>query len=212
MYKAPSATLCWVSTTFPSYFVGTTLLMGGICLNGIPVSMLMRNPSCLKETNEMVPLVAKQQSDRATLKSRDNWEAEGRKEKSELPEVQKDKTKSTEKQKSGQLICFLLSDRCGIHICKDWMFVMFMVSCANTLLCHTSLHWFIPYRAVEIRFSDKDAAITVTVVNLSNIFSRVLLGLVISDKFFCEIVILTLYVFVSGISTILAIFCTTYWS
>ena len=188
--------------------------MGGICLNGIPLAMLMRDPSYLKETNEMVPLVAKQQLDKASLNSHDNSETEdrGRIEKSELHEVQEDKTKSTEKQKSGQLICSLLLDRFGFHLCRDWMFVMFMISYATTLLSHMSLHWFIPHRAVEIGFSEHHAAMTVIVVNLSNIFSRILLGLFISDKFFCEIVTLTLYVFVSGTITILAIFCANYWS
>ena len=160
----------------------------------------------------MVPLVANQQSDSASLKSRDNSETEERKETSELPEVHEDKTCSTEKQTSGQLICSFLSDRFGLHLCRDWMFVMFMISYATTLLSHMSLHWFIPHRAVEIGFTEDDTAMTVTVVNLSNIFSRVLLGLVISDKFFCEIVTLTLYVFISGLTTILAIFCTNYWS
>ena len=166
--------------------------------------MLMRDPSYLNSRNEMAPLVANQQSHMAPV----------------VPETQKvemvasctEETPHMDQQKDRQSACSLISDKFGLHLLKNWMFVMFMISYATTLLCHTSLHWFIPDRAVAIGFTTDQADFTLTVVNFANIFSRVLLGFFISDKFVYLIIILTCYVFVSGLTTILVIFWTSYWS
>ena len=248
------------SGSYVVHSAGATLLVGGICLNGIPLAMLMRDPSYLNKTNEMAPLVSHQQSEMAPIVSKQqsemaplisNQQSEMAplvsyqqseemaplvpNERSEMapltPKPQEVRTRPLEsckisecseeqlqdttlmnKQKYKQLTCSSISDRLGLHFLKNWMFVMFMISYSTTLLCHMSLHWFIPDRAVEIGFSTHDAAMSVTVVNFANIFSRGLLGLAISDKFVNQIMILTSYVFVSGVTTVLAIFCTSYWS
>ena len=258
------------SGSYVVHSVGAVLLVGGICLNGIPLAMLMRDPSYLNKTNEMEPLVSKQQSEMAPLVSNQqsemaplvsnqqsemeplvsnqqsemaplvsNQESEmaplvpnqqsemapltpkpqevGTRtlescENYEYSEEQLQDTTHMNKQKFKQITCSSISDRLGLHLLTNWMFVMFMISYSTTLLCHMSLHWFIPDRAVEIGFSTHDAAMSVTVVNFANIFSRGLFGLAISDKFVNQIMILTSYVFISGVTTVLAIFCTSYWS
>ena len=173
--------------------------------------MLMRDPSYLNGRNEMAPLVSNQHSEMAPLDSetqkRESWMLE-----SCENSVQAENVSLIDNQEHKQSTCSLISDKFGLHLLKNWMFVMFMISYATALLCHMSLHWFIPHRAVEIGLSTHDAAMAVTVVNFANIFSRVLFGTAISDKLFNQIIILTLYVFISGLTTILAIFCTTYWS
>ena len=236
------------SGSYSEYSSGATLLVGGICLNGIPLAMLMRDPSYLNETNEMAPLASNQQSEMAPLISNQQSEmapfvsnqqskmaplvSQQQSEMATLDsnieegetrilescdnftcsEGQVQDTTLMNKQKYKQLTCSSISDRLGLHLLKNWMFVMFMISYSTTLLCHMSLHWFIPDRAVEIGFSTHDAAMSVTVVNFANIFSRGLFGLAISDKFVNQIMILTSYVFISGVTTVLAIFCTSYWS
>ena len=208
-------------------------MVGGICLHGIPLAMLMRDPSYLNGRKEMAPLVSNQQSERAPLVSSQQSEVASlvSNQQSEMvpldSETQKGESWTLEScenlaqaedaplidnQEHKQSSCSLISDKFGLHLLKNWMFVMFMISYATILLCHMSLHWFIPHRAVEIGLSTHDAAMAVTVVNFANIFSRVLFGTAISDKLFNQIIILTSYVFISGLTTILAIFCTTYWS
>ena len=254
------STYCYhkYSVSYVLHSSGATLLIGGICLNGIPLAMLMRDPSYLNETNEMAPLVSNEQSKMAPLVSHQQsemaplvsnqqseiaplvpiqqsemaplvpiqqsemapltpkpQEVETRTlescENYEYSEEQFQDTTDLNKQIFKQITCSSISDRLGLHLLKNWMFVMFMISYATTLLCHMSLHWFIPDRAVEIGFSTHDAAMSVTVVNFANIFSRGLFGLAISDKSVNQIMILTSYVFISGVTTVLAIFCTGYW-
>ena len=170
--------------------------------------MLMRDPSYLNGRKEMAPLISNQQSEMAPLDS----ETQKVEMVISCSEAHSEDTPLMETQQHKQQNCASLCDKFGLHLLKNWMFVMFMISYATSLLCHMSLHWFIPHRAVEIGFTTGEAAVTLTVVNLANIFSRVLLGFVISDKFLNQITILTCYVFVSGITTILAIFWTNYWS
>ena len=48
----------------------------------------------------------------------------------------------------------------GLHLLKNWMFVMFLISASLSNLSMDSLHWFIPDRAIEIGFSKQHAALT----------------------------------------------------
>ena len=100
----------------------------------------------------------------------------------------------------------------GLHLLKDWMFVMYLISIALTYLPHISLHWFIPDRAIEIGLSKHDASVTITVLNAANILSRLAFGVTTANGFFSHVVILVVYVFLSGLNSILIIIWTTYWS
>ena len=77
---------------------------------------------------------------------------------------------------------------------------------------HISLHWLIPDRAIEIGLSKHDSSVTITVSNAANILSRLAFGVTTADGFFSHVVILVVYVFLSGLNSILIIIWTTYWS
>ena len=179
-------------------------------LNGIPLAMLMRDQSYLHNTNETAPLVSNNKSKMAQAYSQKELMVSG----SSKEEVVSCECNAHGENKSNKETgtSSAISPKCGLFLLKDWMFVMFMLSYATTLLSHISLHWFIPNRAVEIGFSSHDAVMTVTVLNFSNIFSRLMFGIMSSEKFFNHVVILTFYVFMSGLTSILSIYLTNYWT
>ena len=100
----------------------------------------------------------------------------------------------------------------GLHLFKNWMFVMFLISATLSCLSMDSLHWFIPDRAIEIGFSKEHAALTLTVANIANIFSRLFFGILTSDKFFYHAIMFVVYNLVSGFNSILVIFWNSFWS
>ena len=103
------------------------------------------------------------------------------------------------------------ANQIGLHLLRDWRFAVFWISTSLTYLSHVTLHLFIPDRAVELGFSQHDAAMAIVVVNDANIFSRLVFGLTSSDKFFNHIILLVIYVFLSGLSSILVLIWPSYW-
>ena len=161
--------------------------------------MLMRDPSYLNKTNEMAPLVSHKhvqlpQKEKALQIS--------------TTENQNSQTKNPEQRNTTHGF----HDSFGLHLLKDWMFVMYLISIALTYLPHISLHWFIPDRAIEIGLSKHDSSVTITVLNAANILSRLAFGVTTANGFFSHVVILVVYVFLSGLNSILIIIWTTYWS
>ena len=104
------------------------------------------------------------------------------------------------------------ANQIGLHLLRDWRFTVFWISTSITYLSHVTLHWFIPDRAIEIGFSQRDAAMTIVVVNVANIFSRLVFGFTSSNKFFNHIILLVMYVFLSGLSSVLVLIWRSYWS
>ena len=162
------------------FFVGTIFILGGICLNGVPCGMLMRNPQYLPRT---------------PTDSLNCSASKGGLEGTPLITVEKS-----------------ISSRFGFHLLKDWKFVVYLSSMSLIYVSHETLHWFIPDRAVEIGLSNHDAALTVTVMNLANIISRLIFGLVSFNTYFNCIVLLMFYVFISGLNSLLVFAWTTFWS
>ena len=103
-------------------------------------------------------------------------------------------------------------DKLGLCLLTDWMFVMYLASTALSFLPQDSQHFFIPDRAVEIGFSEYDAAMTLTVVNYANIFRRLVFGTMSSDKFINHVIMMVIYDFTSGLNSILVQFWTSYWT
>ena len=152
--------------------------------------MLMRDPSYLNETNETAPLVSHKhvqlpQKEKALkISTREN---------------QNSQTKNPEQRNTTHGF----HDSFGLHL---------LISIALTYLPHISLHWFIPDRAIEIGLSKHDSSVTITVLNAANILSRLAFGVTTANGFFSHVVILVVYVFLSGLNSILIIIWTTYWS
>ena len=192
-------TCCIYCSLSLNFIPGATLILGGICLNGIPVSMLMRNPSYLNNKPHQPPHCA------------DSVESEHYRGMAP-PEVSDNVTISAPTVKHKQTHCCQFGNQIGLHLLRDWRFTVFWISTSLTYLSHVTLHWFIPDRAIEIGFSHRDAAITLVVVNIANIFSRLIFGFTSSNKFINHIVLLVLYVFLSGLSSILVLVWTSYWS
>ena len=88
-----------------------------------------------------------------------------------------------------------LWDKFGFFLLTDWKFVMFLICVCMTNISHVSLHWFIPDRAIQVGLSNHDAAMTITIVNIANILSRLTFGTTSPDNFIRRIVILCAYVF-----------------
>ena len=72
-------------------------------------------------------------------------------------------------------------------------------------------HWFIPDRAVEIGLSSHDAAFSITVVNIANILSRIVFGITTGNTDMSNLMVLVIYVFISGLNTLLVPIWTSYW-
>lgn len=158
------------------------LIIGALCLNGIAVGLLLRDPSYLEEETA-VQQAEYQQGEEAPLMG-------GK------------KTKSTYS---------LVSDKFGLHLLGNWMFVMYLVSTAASILSQDSQHWFIPDRAIEIGFSAYSAAMSLTVANFANIFSRLVFGVTSSGSFHGHVIMLTIYDFTSGLNSMLVSIWSTYW-
>ena len=101
--------------------------------------------------------------------------------------------------------CCPFANQIGLHLLKDWRFTLFWISTSLTYLSHMTLHWFIPDRAIEIGFSQRDAAMTIVIINIANVFSRLVFGFTSSNKFINHIILLVIYVFLSGLSSILVL-------
>ena len=151
-------------------------------MNGIAVGLLLRDPSYLEEETA-VQQAEYQQGEEAPLMG-------GK------------KTKSTYS---------LVSDKFGLHLLGNWMFVMYLVSTAASILSQDSQHWFIPDRAIEIGFSAYSAAMSLTVANFANIFSRLVFGVTSSGSFHGHVIMLTIYDFTSGLNSMLVSIWSTYW-
>ena len=152
-----------------------------MCLNGIAIGLLLRYPSYLEE---------------GTLEQCDSEQSE------KAPLVAGKKSKFS---------CSLISDKFGLHLLGNWMFVIYLVSTATSILSQDSQHWFIPDRAIEIGFSEYSAAMFLTVANFANIFSRLVFGMSSSEKFFSHVVMLTIYDFTSGLNSMLVSIWSSYW-
>ena len=164
---------------------GATLLLGAISLNGIPLGMLMRDPSYLQVDSPTPDTHQRaKETERAPLVATDDkhtWYSH-------------------------------VVDKLGLRLLKNWMFVMYMLSTAMSFLPQDSQHWFIPDRAIEIGFSSYHAAMTLTLVNCANIFSRLVFGIMSSDKFFNHVIMLIIYDFTSGLNSMLVQLWSTYWT
>ena len=99
----------------------------------------------------------------------------------------------------------------GLYLLKNWMFVMFLITAALSSIAQDSLHWFIPDRAIEIGFTEYNAALTLTVANFTNIFSRVFFAFFSSDKFYTNVLMFVLYTFVSGLNSMLVAVWSSFW-
>ena len=225
------------------------MLVGAVCLNGIPLAMLIRDPSYLKQTSkqrddsealplvakepiehshsntngydesEMSPLVSKQFSAASVLlNEHSHLKITGTEETEMSPLVPCEDSKPFEdgrtdtKTIQSHKKCCSLWDKFGLFLLTDWKFVMLLICLSMTNLSHISLHWFIPDRAIEIGFSNHDAAMTITVINVSNILSRLVFGTTSSNNFIRRMVILSVYVFISGLNSIFIFLWTTYWT
>ena len=98
--------------------------------------MLMRDPSYLNGRNEMASLVSNHQSEMAPLDS-DRQKVEMV---TPCSEAHSEDTPLMETQQHKKQNYASLCDKFGLHLLKNWMFVMFMISYATSLLCHMSLH------------------------------------------------------------------------
>ena len=105
----------------------------------------------------------------------------------------------------------LLARKFGLDLLKNWMFVMYLISASLSILSMDSLHWFIPDRAIEIGLSKKHAALTLTVANFANIFSRLFFGVLSSNEFQYHSIMFVAYNLASGINSILVILWTSFW-
>ena len=100
----------------------------------------------------------------------------------------------------------------GLYLLKNWMFIMFLISTSLSNLSMDSLHWFIPDRATEIGFTKKYAALTLTVANVANVFSRLFFGILTSNEFFYHVIMFVVYNLASGFNSILVVFWNSFWS
>ena len=173
------------------------LQLGAICLNGIPVSMLMRHPSYLTKTSDRLSICVESaggERSREVMPSDVSYHAH---------------SPAPDNEKKSQ--CRQFANQIGLHLLKDWRFTVFWISTSLTYLSHVTLHWFIPDRAIEIGFSQHDAAMTIVVVNIANMFSRLVFGFTSSNKSINHIILLVIYVFLSGLSSSLVLIWTSYW-
>ena len=175
-----------------------------------PTEYLHSNPNGYNES-EMSPLVSKQCSAPSVLNELSHSKTAGTEETEMSPLVSRDDSESYKDGRTHKKCCSL-SDKFGLFLLKDWKFVMLLVCLSMTNLSHISLHWFIPDRAIEIGLSNHDAAMVITVVNVANILSRLLFGTTSSDSFTERVVILCVYVFISGLNSILVFLWTSYWT
>ena len=201
--------------------------------------MLMRDPSYLKQKSEDTddsetsPLVSKQcsqvapsvRNEHSHYKTTSNEESEmlslvsrdvsgvaplvGISEEAESCVERRMHVNSTQGDKEK---CCSQWDQFGFFLLTDWKFVMLLVCVSLTHLSHLSLQWFIPDRAIEIGLSNHDAAMTIAIINVANIRSRLFFGTTSSDNFIRRVVILCVYVFISGLNSIFVFLWTTYWT
>ena len=180
--------------------------------------MLMRDPSSLKltptvlnehshsntkgnEQAEMLPLVSHEEGVVALPVERSAESESSGDERAHMNAMQRVRNN-----------CCLLRNQFGLFLLTDWKFVMILICVSMTNLSHISLHWFIPDRAIEIGLSNHDAAMAITLVNVANILSRLFFGTTSSNNFMGRVVILCVYVFISGLNSILVFLWTTYWT
>ena len=221
------------------FIPGAILLVGAVCLNGIPLAMLMRDPSYLtqmsegmeNEESEISPLMLSQErtqmvppvpSELSKTKPSEKCEmsplifqdsrapANNNSSKNTVP-LQESKT-AMNSEPTETTKCCLLWEKFGFFLLTDWKFVMFLICVCMANISHVSLHWFIPDRAIEVGLFNHDSAMTITVVNIANILSRLTFGTTSSDNFARHIVILCVYVFISGLHSICVFLWTTYWT
>ena len=181
--------------------VGTLCILGAFSLNGLPLGMLMRNPRYLQQNDERQNEVLEMKE---PVKEPENDE------KSKLLACAE--YRSTDEQAKNDSKDASQPHMFGLHLLKNWMFVMFLISASLSNLSMDSLHWFIPDRAIEIGFSKKHAALTLTVANVANIFSRLFFGILTSDKFFYHAIMFVVYNLLSGFNSILVVFWNSFWS
>ena len=197
--------------------------------------MLMRDPSYLtqmsermedteNEKSEISPLMISQQrpSELSKTKQSEKCEISPLVPQTSGAPTSNDSSKNTVPIRDGKIAmnsalkettkCCSLWDKFGFFLLTDWKFVMFLICVCMTNISHVSLHWFIPDRAIEVGLSNHDAAMTITVVNIANILSRLTFGTTSSDNFARRIVILCVYVFISGLHSICVFLWTTYWT
>ena len=189
---------------------GAPLILGAICLNGIPFSMLMRHPSYLTKTDDRLSICVEsaEGEDCRGVPPSDVSNHCHQVSPSQASHSAHSPAADNEKKSH----CRQFANQIGLHLLKDWKFTVFWISTSLTYLSHVTLHWFIPDRAIEIGFSPRDAAMTIVVVNIANMFSRLVFGFTSSDKFINHIILLVIYVFLSGLSSILVLIWTSYWS
>ena len=191
--------------------------------------MLMRDPSYLtqmsermedteNEKSEISPLIISQQrpSELSKTKQSEKCEISPLVSQTSGAPTSNDSSKNTVPIRNGKTAmnsalkettkCCSLWDKFGFFLLTDLKFVMFLICVCMTNISHVSLHWFIPDRAIEVGLSNHDAAMTITVVNIANILSRLTFGTTSSDNFARRIVILCVYVFISGLHSI-CVFC-----
>ena len=121
-----------------------------MCLNGIAVGMLLRDPAYLEGSSPGVTPGIPTDPE-------------------EIPLTEREPLVPSKGQKKWTKIIW---EKFGLHLLGNWMFVVYLISTAASILSQDSQHWFIPDRAIEIGFSEYSAAMTLTVANFANIFSR----------------------------------------
>ena len=188
-----------LSTFFSN--TGTTLILGAICLNGIPVAMLMRDPTYLKR--RYTTHAQDDQHKMSPLDEEKHHEA--------APPSEPHISISNDLSFDWKVTFSKIGNRLGFHLLRNWRFLLYWISASLIYLPHVTLHWFIPDRGIEIGLPLHDAAMTITIINCASILSRVLFGLTSSEKFFSHIIILMVYVITSGLSSFLVLTWTSYW-
>ena len=180
---------------------GTLGILGAFSLNGIPLGMLMRDPGYMKQNEDTGTEV---------LELKEPVKEPVNDEKSKLLSCRECRSTDEQTEKvtkdASQPMMF------GLHLLRNWMFVMFLISTSLSNLSMDSLHWFIPDRATKIGFTKKYAALTLTVANVANMFSRLFFGILTSNKFFYHVIMFVVYNLVSGFNSILVVFWSSFWS
>ena len=170
-------------------------------MNGIPIMMLFRDPSCLNK-------------DLASPNPVENVVEHARIGNNSLPMCNGDininndtNLRGDEFRTDGQQPANSL----GLHLLKNWVFLLFLVATALCSVTQESLHWFIPGRAIEVGLSHYDAALSMVIANVFNLCGRLTFGCFSPNVFYYKTIIFTLYAFISGINSVLVVWIKSYW-
>ena len=198
---------------------GCLLIIGGLALNGIPMGMLMRDPSYLEnepklKTGEIPKSKRHKEEKTPLLKSIDDNKSIQNKDKDKTDDNAASDTELTEDDyKSNKKIKTRLQEvlkTFGLHHLKNWILDVYLVSMSLSQLAHDVLIFFVSDRAIEIGCTIYQSSMTVVVYNAMIMVSRLVVGLTRFDKFHQKVIVLVLYAFGSGLNVILAVLWTSF--